>query len=249
MSQICYAILDLCLPVKRVTHRAAGSPWPTVVPGWITAAGTAVLAIFAIVTALYAVRAFRKQSKEVSDQAEMLRVQSGQLEEQRKLTALQTPVLKLQAKELGESIKERQREAEERRRAQAARVFIWQEYREGNPALSEGPPPPYMAHLRDPGRGESLPVMVAHVENTSDQPIYRLIVRWKAGGAFHSQSEELRPLMPHKQKDLVQEIPGAKTDPSILSAVAFFRDAAGVYWKAHPDGTFDEIPEGEVPVT
>lgn len=48
------------------------------------ALATTVLAAGAIVTAVFAIRAFRKQSKEVSDQAEMLRVQSEQLAEQRK---------------------------------------------------------------------------------------------------------------------------------------------------------------------
>lgn len=51
--------------------------------GEITAIATAVLAFFAIVTAIYAIRAFRTQSQEVRDQAEMLMVQSGQLELQR----------------------------------------------------------------------------------------------------------------------------------------------------------------------
>ena len=102
-----------------------------------------------------------------------------------------------------------------------------------------------MAHLRDPGRGESLPVMVAHVENTSDQPIYRLTVRWEARGAFHIQSERQKPLMPHDQQIEVVEIPGAKVDPGILSATAYFRDAAGVDWGADPDGKLDEILEGQ----
>jgi len=71
--------------------------------GEITALATAVLAVFAIVTAVYAVRAFRKQSQEISDQASMLKVQSDQLEEQRKINVEQTKVLELQAAELRES--------------------------------------------------------------------------------------------------------------------------------------------------
>lgn len=77
----------------------------------MTAVATAVLAAFAIVTAFYAVRAFRKQSQEVSDQAEMLRVQSEQLTEQRKINERQTEVLALQAAELRESFAERKRDA------------------------------------------------------------------------------------------------------------------------------------------
>ena len=55
----------------------------------LTAIATAVLAVFAMATAYYARKAFRSQSKEVSDQAMMLKVQSDQLEEQRKINALQ----------------------------------------------------------------------------------------------------------------------------------------------------------------
>jgi cbb3-type cytochrome oxidase subunit 3 len=42
--------------------------------GEITAIATAALALFAIVTAAFAILAFRKQSQEVRDQAEMLMV-------------------------------------------------------------------------------------------------------------------------------------------------------------------------------
>ena len=68
--------------------------------GEITAIATAVLAVFAILTTIYAVRAFRKQSQEVSHQASMLKVQSEQLAEQRKVNAEQIRVLALQAADL-----------------------------------------------------------------------------------------------------------------------------------------------------
>jgi hypothetical protein len=98
---------------------AVGSIWATDVPGWITAIGTAGLLIGAIVTAMYAIKAFRKQSQEVTDQAEMLRVQSGQLEEQRKINALQ-------AKDLEESLRERARLRRITEREQAdAVLFEW----------------------------------------------------------------------------------------------------------------------------
>jgi hypothetical protein len=48
----------------------------------LTAIATTVLAVGAIVTAVLAYRAFRKQSREVSDQAEMLDLQRRQLAEQ-----------------------------------------------------------------------------------------------------------------------------------------------------------------------
>jgi hypothetical protein len=74
----------------------------------LTAIATIVLAVFAIFTAAYARKAFLEQSKEVRDQARMLTVQSGQLDEQRKINAEQTKVLELQARELRESLNARE---------------------------------------------------------------------------------------------------------------------------------------------
>jgi cbb3-type cytochrome oxidase subunit 3 len=129
--------------------------------GEITAIATAVLAVFAIVTAAFAVLAFRKQSKEVSDQALMLELQSEQLAEQRKVNAEQIRVLGLQAAELRESLAERKREAAERRRAQASRIFI----------------------SAEPSPEGSVPIdsFLVHIVNTSQQPIYHLIFFWRDG--------------------------------------------------------------------
>ena len=112
----------------------------------LTAVATAALAVFAVFTAWYARRAFREQSREVC-------VLKSQLKDQQQLTGKQTPVLELQGEELQASLVERKREAAERRRAQATRVFIWQEYREGNPALSQGPPPPIWRISGTPAAG------------------------------------------------------------------------------------------------
>ena len=62
----------------------SGEPWHQQsawgdIPTWITGVFTAILAVFAIVTAYYARQAFIKQSQEVSDQAEMLKVESDRL--------------------------------------------------------------------------------------------------------------------------------------------------------------------------
>lgn len=113
---------------------------------WTTAIATAVLAVFAVITAVFAIRAFGKQSEEVktlqkqaadqekltSQQAELLKVQSGQLElqkkqldDQRVVNVRQTEVFQLQAQELGESLKQRKQEAEERHRAQALFVHLF----------------------------------------------------------------------------------------------------------------------------
>ncbi len=67
-----------------------------------------------------------------------------------------------------------------RRRAQASFVFMWQEYREGNPA-QYADPPDYIAHLGPLPNGESRPVMVAHIKNAGKQPVYDLAVTWTYG--------------------------------------------------------------------
>jgi hypothetical protein len=225
-----------------------GSPWhlPPAwgdIPTWITGIATTGLLAGAIVTAAYAIRAFRAQSHEISDQGEMLKIQSGQLAEQRKINTEQMTVLGLQAEELRKSLEERDREADQRHRAQASRVFIWQQYREGNPALYDDPPD-YIKHLGPVPHGESRPLMVAHVKNASDQPVYDLRVRWTLGTAFHSEMERLIPLMPGEQdRQILRMQPGE--DPSLFNAVAFFRDAAEARWRSRTDGRFDEIPAGQ----
>jgi hypothetical protein len=196
----------------------------------LTAVATTALAVFAIVTAVYAILAFRKESQEVHDQASMLKVQSEQLGEQRKINEKQTEVLELQATELRESIDERKREDSERHRAQASRVFIHQE---------RLPDDPHVVGER------SGPVVVAHLMNASQQPVYNVIISWHLGTMPKGQ-RYLTPLMPGAEDEDTQPVPpGADADK--FGAVAFFRDAAGVTWRTRPDGQLDEIPAGQEP--
>ena len=84
---------------------------------WFTASATGLLAIFAVVTAVFAIKAFGKQSGQ-------LELQRDQLNEQRPVNSKQIEVLELQSGELNESLGERRREADERRRAQAEYVNV-----------------------------------------------------------------------------------------------------------------------------
>ena len=77
----------------------------------LAAVATLALAILALATAWYARRAFKAQAAELADQVA--------------LSKEQTPVLKLQARELQKSLDEREREAEERRQGQASQVAAW----------------------------------------------------------------------------------------------------------------------------
>jgi hypothetical protein len=83
------------------------------VPDWVTAIGTVGLLAGAVFTAVFAVQAFREQSKEV-------RLLEDQVSDQRTLALKQVEVLGLQAEEIRASL-------ENRRQDQAARVFTWVE--------------------------------------------------------------------------------------------------------------------------
>ena len=109
-----------------------------------TAVATIALAVFAVVTAVFAFLAYRKQSKELrsieahmtdlrdwaGQETELLQVQFGQLdvlrqqfEEQRAVNARHTEVLELQAQELRASLEQREREAAQRQRGQDAQTL------------------------------------------------------------------------------------------------------------------------------
>ena len=214
----------------------------------LSAVATAVLAVFAIVTAFYARQAFRKQSQEVGaierqvkdqqeltrQQAELLKVQSGrlelqgeQLDDQRKVNADQAKVLKLQADELRESLAARQRAAEEQRKAQASKVFIVE---------AEG-------LSRPPSGSPAVPFVVARAVNSSDQPVYDVEFYWRRGSAGHGEPnpEPLGILLPGEREEKSRDFPG-ETNMAVSGAILRFRDAAGVRWIRRPDGRLREQP-------
>jgi hypothetical protein len=165
---------------RHVAHTAGGIPFSLSNPDWVTATATTILALGAIVTAVFASLAFRKQSEEVrtlKDQLTEQSKESGLLERrvrlQQEFNEQQVPVLALQAKELQESLDERLRDRQQRRSAQAAQVLIWKQRFEEDP---HNPAAVYRP------TSEAQPVVVAHVENSSSQPIYDLAISWRAGG-------------------------------------------------------------------
>jgi hypothetical protein len=181
----------------------------------LTAVGTVVLAVFAIVTAWYARRAYLAQSKQLQDQITLNKEQTG--------------VLKLQARELDESLTERKREREERHRAQASRVFIWQ----GRGPILSGPP---AALARGANGGGSV---VAHVVNTSEQPIYDVIIGWFNGDHPENPVHLDKPIMPGDEYSATITVP-LKRDPERYEATAHFRDATKVNWRIWTDGRIEE---------
>jgi|ERR1039457_2927237 hypothetical protein len=93
----------------------------------ITAIATAALAAFAIVTAIFALLAFGKQS-------DLLNIQRDQFKDQREVNIEQIRVLKIEAKELQASLDQRKEDAESRRRAQANKVAAWFSAKESSKA-------------------------------------------------------------------------------------------------------------------
>jgi hypothetical protein len=194
--------------------------------------------VFAIFTAVYAVRAFGKQAQDVRDQASMLKLQADQLDEQRKINEKQAEILELQAAELRESLKERTRDAAERRRAQANRVFMWTETGL-DPRVTQG---------QRAGGGPVREAVTVHIKNSSEQPVRDVIIAWRRGTAPWGQPDTFPGLLPGEQEDRMRTFPAdlpATVDRTLFGAVAWFRDAAGVSWLIHPSGALVEAPGTE----
>jgi len=198
---------------KHASSHAGGSIWAIVMPGWITAIATAGLLIGAIITAVYAIKAFGTQSEQLTDQ--------------RELNAKQTEVLELQAAELRESIDERKREAEQRHRAQASRVFIAQE-------ISRTVPRGYAEQ-----EGVE-PFVTATVVNSSEQPIYDTELRWHLGPGPHGDPDPIGTIMPGDKASRMQPFPST-ANMSNSGAYVRFTDANGVRWLRRPDGYLNEL--------
>jgi hypothetical protein len=197
------------------------------VPTWITA-------VVAAAALSAAIRAYGKQNDAYGQQVEQVELQRQQLDDQRKINVEQTKVLKLQLDELADSLADRKREADERRRDQAYRIYTWEER-----ATS------YLEGGTEPSN-----VVSINVRNTSDQPIYEVNFSWRintsSGTVLAEQTIRTKPLMPGQDHYDTVPVPDgvASTD---FGAVVTFRDRAGLWWRARPDGTLDELKLGEEP--
>jgi hypothetical protein len=199
---------------------------------WVTAIATAVLAVFAVVTAWYARKAFREQAREVA-------AIEQQVSDQKELTARQTELLKVQTDQLDLQHRQFEREQSDRRRAQASGIYVTVSLR--GEGLNE--PAPRVA-------GEPGPVLVVRVENTSRQPVYELVIHWRRSGVSWDQPDVADVLRPQtfvsRTRSFADGLP-AIVDRTLYSAVIRFRDAAGVHWLLRPDGQLTEEPAGKYP--
>jgi hypothetical protein len=204
--------------------------------GQFTAVANAVLATFAIITAVLAGLAFRKQAREVSDQAAMLELQRQQLSDQQAASAKQAEVLELQAKELRKSLEERLHAAEEKRRAQAAQVTTWF----AKQPHANGPFAEWGAMVRN---NSDLPVLdVRAAFHRVDEPVKGL--GWTPLSAGTSLAS-IRVLPPHAERHLPIAPDTAAQDPQcdadVYVASITFTDTAGNKWERDPRGALNPL--------
>ncbi len=195
-------------------------------PTWILAVATAVLAAGAIVTAIFAVLAFRKQSAE-------LRILAGEADDQRNTNEKLAAAAELQAEETRQSLAERQAEQKRQHRAQAEQVYITLER---TPGTSGGQPGDVVV-----GRIARPPEIAATVRNYSQQIIRDVQLRWHKGSASHGEPnpEPLGELIPQASGERERKFP-QDCDLERCGAVVIFRDAAGTKWLRRPDGDLQE---------
>jgi len=199
----------------------------------LSAIATVVLAVFAVFTAWYARKAFRKQSQEVA-------AIEQQVSDQKELTARQADLLKVQSDQLELQRRQFDRDQADRRRAQASSVYFTTDitYGGGDP-LDPAPSPSYPQFIR------------VHVVNSSSLPVYDVAIAWCEDSAPRddTRTAEGQPtlvvLHPRDTHNLKVEYPG-KLPPDValsrFSAMVRFRDAAGVRWLLRPGGRLTEEP-------
>jgi hypothetical protein len=189
-------------------------------PIWIAAIAALVLAAGAVTTSVFAIWMFGRQSRQLSAQAR-------QLHDQEQVNEKLAEVLPLQAEELRDFRRERQR-------AQAVQVFIEVDRIPADAVVAAAPD---QDGRGTPGR------LLATVRNASRQPIYDLHVIWQQGMERMGKPDRLGRLMPGSDASFERQGPleaGPALDPDLLSAFLAFRDAAGMRWAVREDGTLTD---------
>lgn len=189
----------------QLVRQADTTPTSIIWATWVGAMATTGLLILALITAIFAILAFGKQSRAI-------RILQDQVDDQRLANKQQADVLVLQGRELEASFKQR-------RRAQAAQVFV---------------------ESMSADHSESVPTFRASIRNSSSQPIHDLVVRWiDVNGAF-THPELHANLMPGEavEKTQRQSIP---TDKGSSAMTVWFRDADNQCWQTTDRGELSEL--------
>lgn len=183
-----------------------------------TAVATAVLAAFAIITAVVAALAFWKQSQEIT----LLQVQ---LRDQKEFGEHQARVLELQAKDLVQSLEERRLSREQRYREQATHIFIWEDRSYSGMVI---------AHAKN---ASAQPIYDMEISWSARFTSYRT----------HTFDQPLLPDDERISNSGQDAGVPDNVDPATLNAALWFRDTAGTSWLARPNGIVEEVPPGKEP--
>ena len=131
-----------------------------------------------------------------------------------------------------------ERAAEERRRGQAARLYLTELTSPEQAAI------PVSVQVPE-GRVARGPSVTVTVHNTSEQPVYDLRIHWVdwATTVQAGADDQLGTLRPGDTAGSERELPGNATVGQ-FHAVAYFRDAAGLRWTLTTDGQLKPVPPG-----
>jgi hypothetical protein len=126
---------------RKLSRRAYDLPVSAIFATQLTAIATVVLAVGAIVTAIFAFLAFRGQAGMLEVESKRLEAYREQIDEQRPLNETRVEALNLQVREIRASLEQRVHFDEEERRGQAAKVTAWLKR-----SADDGP---WKAHIRN----------------------------------------------------------------------------------------------------
>ncbi len=186
------------------------------VPDWVTAVGTFGLLVGAVFTAVFAVQAFREQSREV-------RLLEDQVNDQRALALKQVEVLGLQADEIRASL-------EIRRRDQAARVFTWVE-------VTSHVRGQFRVHVTNSSDRPvyGLTFLLGYGDDSEAEYFS------KPEAVKHVMPHETTVFEPDEGEHSI--LWGTSWEPGEVWSAVHFRDASGETWQVNSRGQMERAPE------
>ena len=158
---------------------------------WLTAVVLLGLLVLVVAEGAYHVWHITDQ-----DRAELEHQQS---DEQRADAARQTEVQELRAQELRASLKQRERDAAERRRAQATQVLLWDQRLDNDPHLTQA--------QRVTNPESSTPTVTVHVKNGSDQPVFDVVISWNEEVPLLNDYDLVGVMMPGAEVQYTRTLP------------------------------------------
>lgn len=198
---------------------------------WVTPVATVLLAVGAAITATFAYRALQKQSAEV-------KAIEQQVSDQKELTARQADLLKVQTGQLELQQRQFKQQEDDRRRDQASRLVMRTETYTASPLRQA---------QRAAGERKAIAVYVTNTSEQPVYDLTvnwrKGTARWDEPERLPILTAgEAQRFSRNLPDNLPQNV-----DRSLYSAVVIFRDRNQVWWRTRPDGRFEELPPGSEP--